>query len=213
MVRSTDALPQPNFRRTEIAPETMTEPSLATTIPFPFTAIVGQEDLKLAILLAVVDPSIGGVLVTGHRGTAKSTAVRALAQLLPPMQAIAGCPYHCDPEAPAAACPHCARGGARRPERQPVPVVDLPLGATEDRVVGSVDLERALVDEYAQAMASAMQGLSPANAEHVSQLAALPDVVRGYGEVKLANVAKFRAQLAALLSALSGRAGRSEVSP
>ena len=152
MVRSTDALPQPNFRRTEIAPQTMTEPSLATTIPFPFTAIVGQEDLKLAILLAVVDPSIGGVLVTGHRGTAKSTAVRALAQLLPPMQAIAGCPYHCDPEAPAAACPHCARGGARRPERQPVPVVDLPLGATEDRVVGSVDLEPAADDERVRRM-------------------------------------------------------------
>jgi magnesium chelatase subunit I len=146
MVRSMEARPQPTFRRTGIAPETTTEPSLATTIPFPFTAIVGQEDLKLAILLAVVDPSIGGVLVTGHRGTAKSTAVRALAQLLPPMQAVTGCPYHCDPEAPAVACPHCARGGERRPERLPVPVVDLPLGATEDRVVGSVDLERALVD-------------------------------------------------------------------
>ena len=130
----------------ELPPETTTEPSLATTSPFPFTAIVGQEDLKLAILLAVIDPSIGGVLVTGHRGTAKSTAVRALAQLLPPMQAVADCPYHCDPDASAAACPHCARGGARRPERLSVPVVDLPLGATEDRVVGSVDLERALVD-------------------------------------------------------------------
>ena len=100
--------------------------------------------LSIAILLAVVDPSIGGVLVTGHRGTAKSTAVRALAQLLPPMQAIAGCPYHCDPEAPAAACPHCARGGVRRPERLPVPVVDLPLGATEDRLCGTIDIEKAL---------------------------------------------------------------------
>ncbi|MFN5011030.1 MAG: magnesium chelatase ATPase subunit I, partial [Gammaproteobacteria bacterium] len=119
---------------------------MANTAPFPFTAIVGQEDLKLAILLAVIDPAIGGVLITGHRGTAKSTAVRALADLLPPMEAVAGCPYHCDPAAPASACPACARGGVRRPQRRAVPVVDLPLGATEDRVVGSIDLERALVD-------------------------------------------------------------------
>ena len=119
---------------------------MATTAPFPFTAIVGQEDLKLAILLAVIDPAIGGVLITGHRGTAKSTAVRALADLLPTMDAVAGCPYHCDPATPASACPSCARGGARKAVRRAVPVVDLPLGATEDRVVGSIDLERALVD-------------------------------------------------------------------
>ena len=85
---------------------------MATTVQFPFAALVGQEDLKLALLLAVVDPSIGGVLVTGHRGTAKSTAVRALADLLPPMEAVEGCPYHCDPTAPAGACPHC--GGSVR---------------------------------------------------------------------------------------------------
>lgn len=136
---------------------------MATTVQFPFAALVGQEDLKLALLLAVIDPTIGGVLVTGHRGTAKSTAVRALADLLPPMDAVEGCPYHCDPLAPPAACPHCrgatadrtigADSGRRRPKtpvravaRKPVPVIDLPLGATEDRVVGSIDLERALVE-------------------------------------------------------------------
>jgi magnesium chelatase subunit I len=114
---------------------------------FPFTAIVGQADLKLALLLAVIDPGIGGVLVTGHRGTAKSTAVRALAQLLPPMRAVAGCAYHCDPAAPDPACPSCGNGKARgKSVLRPVPVIDLPLGATEDRVVGSVDIERALVD-------------------------------------------------------------------
>lgn len=112
---------------------------------FPFSAIVGQEELKLALMLAVVDPGIGGVLITGHRGTAKSTAVRALAQLLPPMSVVEDCPYHCDPAASATICPSCTRSRGRAVKR-PVPVVDLPLGATEDRVAGSVDIERALVD-------------------------------------------------------------------
>jgi magnesium chelatase subunit I len=114
---------------------------------FPFVAIVGQEELKLAILLTVIDPSIGGVLVTGHRGTAKSTAVRALAQLLPMTTVVAGCPYNCDAASPAPDCLHCSRKASNlKALRRTVPVVDLPLGATEDRVVGSVDIERALID-------------------------------------------------------------------
>jgi magnesium chelatase subunit I len=119
---------------------------MAARNPFPFTAIVGQEELKLSLLLAVIDPAIGGVLVTGHRGTAKSTAVRALAELLPPMEVIEGCPYQCDPASPAPLCPHCLGKPHGKSLRRPVPVIDLPLGATEDRVVGSVDIERALVD-------------------------------------------------------------------
>jgi magnesium chelatase subunit I len=114
---------------------------------FPFTAIIGQDDMKLALLLAAVDPSIGGVLVFGDRGTGKSTAVRGLAGLLPPMRAVAGCRYHCDPGANGALCEECqerARHGEVASETIPVPVVDLPLGATEDRVVGALDLERAL---------------------------------------------------------------------
>lgn len=116
---------------------------------FPFSAIVGQDEMKLAILATAIDARIGGVLVFGDRGTGKSTAVRALAALLPPMRAVAGCRYGCDPAEPAAACPDCealrkARGAAPRTVRVPVPVVDLPLGATEDRVVGALDLERAL---------------------------------------------------------------------
>ncbi|MFM9927348.1 magnesium chelatase ATPase subunit I [Variovorax sp. H27-G14] len=115
---------------------------------FPFSAIVGQDEMKTAILIAAVDPSVGGVLVFGDRGTGKSTAVRALAALLPPMRAVVGCPYHCDPASANTSCAHCAAqkklNGARRTERVPVPVVDLPLGATEDRVVGALDLERAL---------------------------------------------------------------------
>jgi magnesium chelatase subunit I len=116
-------------------------------LAFPFSAIVGQDDMKLALLIAAVDPSIGGVLIFGDRGTGKSTAVRALAALLPSMEAVADCPYHCAPDAPAAACPHCAAAGAdakRKIVKLPVPVVDLPLGATEDRVVGALNLERAL---------------------------------------------------------------------
>jgi magnesium chelatase subunit I len=114
---------------------------------FPFSAIVGQDEMKLAILVAAVDPGVGGVLVLGDRGTGKSTAVRALAALLPKMRAVAGCPYHCNPDARSVSCPHCAATSdkvARRIEWVPVPVVDLPLGATEDRVVGALDLERAL---------------------------------------------------------------------
>lgn len=117
---------------------------------YPFAAIVGQHELKLALLLCVIDPTIGGVMVMGHRGTAKSTAVRALAAMLPPMQVVNGCPYNCDPEHPARSCPHCQKLSPRqahaKQQRVPVPVVDLPLGATEDRVVGSLDIERALVD-------------------------------------------------------------------
>ncbi len=119
--------------------------------PFPYAAIVGQAELKLALLLCVVDPTIGGIMVMGHRGTAKSTAVRALANLLPPIKAVSGCPYNCAPERLAGLCEQCTtRAGktAARPRSKsynmPVPVVDLPLGATEDRVCGTLDIERAL---------------------------------------------------------------------
>ncbi|MGQ0699874.1 MAG: magnesium chelatase ATPase subunit I [Panacagrimonas sp.] len=115
--------------------------------PFPFSAIVGQEEMKLALLIAAVDSSIGGVMVFGDRGTGKSTAVRALAALLPKMQAVVGCAYGCDPQTDGNWCEECRAKGARsahKVHRIPVPVVDLPLGATEDRVVGALDLERAL---------------------------------------------------------------------
>ena len=104
--------------------------------------------MKRALLIAAVDPGIGGVMVFGDRGTGKSTAVRALAALLPPMRSVKDCPYHCDPEADAGRCtPDCpsrTTKGAVKTELRPTPVVDLPLGATEDRVVGALDLEQAL---------------------------------------------------------------------
>ncbi len=115
--------------------------------PFPFSAIVGQEEMKLALLIAAVDGSIGGVMVFGDRGTGKSTAVRALAALLPKMNAVIGCMYGCDPEAHGSWCEQCRKhqpGTHLKAHRIPVPVVDMPLGATEDRVVGALDLERAL---------------------------------------------------------------------
>jgi len=103
--------------------------------------------MKLAMICSAVDPTIGGVLVFGDRGTGKSTAVRALAALLPPMHAVVGCRYACDPELEEALCEECrerARHGPLKHKLVPVPVVDMPLGVTEDRVVGALDLERAL---------------------------------------------------------------------
>jgi magnesium chelatase subunit I len=114
-------------------------------VAFPFSALVGQDEMKLAILIAAIDPSVGGVLVFGDRGTGKSTAVRALAALLPRMRAVIGCPYQCESAGPGCAdCPAATKGPAAKTHLVNVPVVDLPLGATEDRVVGALDLERAL---------------------------------------------------------------------
>jgi magnesium chelatase subunit I len=113
---------------------------------FPFSAIVGQDEMKLALLIAAVDPAIGGVLVFGDRGTGKSTTVRALAALLPPMRAVAGCAFACDPGRPAGLCEACRASARRVAVQVPVPVVDLPLGATEDRVTGALDIERALAE-------------------------------------------------------------------
>ena len=115
---------------------------------FPFAAIVGQDEMKLAILMTAIDPTLGGVLVLGDRGTGKSTAVRGLASLLPAIRVVSDCPYQCDPAEPQRCCDRCrsalALGTKLKTQSRQVSVVDLPLGATEDRVVGALDLERAL---------------------------------------------------------------------
>ncbi|MFE3601069.1 putative cobaltochelatase [Streptomyces sp. NPDC059142] len=111
--------------------------------PFPFTAVVGMDDLRLGLLLNAVSPAVGGVLVRGEKGTAKSTAVRALAALLPEVPVVTGCRFSCDPAAPDPRCPdgpHGDTSGAARAAR----MVELPVGASEDRLVGALDIERAL---------------------------------------------------------------------
>ncbi|MGY6547610.1 MAG: magnesium chelatase ATPase subunit I [Roseinatronobacter sp.] len=109
--------------------------------PFPFSAIVGQDEMKTAMILTAIDPKIGGVLVFGDRGTGKSTAVRALAALLPPIEAVTGCPVN---SARPEDCPDWAEVTSTDIETRPTPVVDLPLGVSEDRVTGALDIERAL---------------------------------------------------------------------
>jgi len=110
---------------------------------YPFSAIAGQDELKLALLLTAVDPLIGGLLAFGDRGTGKSTAVRALAVLLPEIRATT-CAYHCDPDSTSAQCAECRKSQTLKTRKIPIPVVDLPLGATEDRVLGALNLEHAL---------------------------------------------------------------------
>ncbi len=115
---------------------------------FPFTAIVGQEPMKQALVLNAINPAIGGVLIRGEKGTAKSTAVRALARLLPELEVVADCRFGCDPDPSAQQCFECA-GRAQRGESLPraarqMRVVELPINASEDRVVGSIDIEAAI---------------------------------------------------------------------
>jgi magnesium chelatase subunit D len=110
--------------------------------PYPFTAVVGLDDLRLALVVNAVSPAVGGVLVRGEKGTAKSTVVRALAALLPPVVVAAGCRFSCDPDLPDPGCPDRALHGAAT--ARPARLVELPVGASEDRLVGSLDLEQAL---------------------------------------------------------------------
>ncbi|MDO8915088.1 MAG: magnesium chelatase subunit D family protein [Coriobacteriia bacterium] len=114
---------------------------------FPFSAIVGQATLKTALLVNAVDPRVGGVLIRGEKGTAKSTAVRALASVLPPIRVVEGCRFSCDPDDPVGLCVECQLRAAAGPltavERRPR-VVELPVSATEDRLIGTLDMEHAL---------------------------------------------------------------------
>lgn len=113
---------------------------------YPFSAVLGMDEMRLALLLNAVSPAVGGVLVRGEKGTAKSTAVRALAGLLPPVDRVAACRFACDPAAPDPGCPDGPHPAGSAAERRPARLVELPVGAAEDRVVGSLDLEKALAE-------------------------------------------------------------------
>jgi Mg-chelatase subunit ChlI len=117
---------------------------------YPFSALVGQDRLKRALILNAINPRIGGVLIRGEKGTAKSTAVRGLARLLPRIAVVADCPYSCPPDRPASMCASCAerlhRGEVLPVVERATRLVELPVAASEDRVVGSLDLEHALTE-------------------------------------------------------------------
>ena len=115
---------------------------------YPFAAIVGQDKMKKALILNAINPSVGGVLIKGQKGTAKSTAVRSLAALLPEVDVVKSCEYHCDPDKPENLCCNCntrqKNGEILETEKQHMKVVELPLGTTEDRLLGTIDIEAAL---------------------------------------------------------------------
>ncbi len=119
-------------------------------VQFPFSALVGQEALKTALIVNAIDPSIGGVLIRGQKGTGKTTAVRSFRSVLPPIRAVKGCVYHCSLDNPAEMCGTCReryeKGETLEEETIPIPLVDLPLNATEDRIVGTIQLEAALYE-------------------------------------------------------------------
>jgi len=118
-------------------------------VTYPFSAVVGMDDLKLALVLNAVSPDIGGVLLRGEKGTAKSTVVRGLTTLLPPVAVVAGCRFSCDPAGADPDCPDGPHPDDVAASTRPARLVELPVGASEDRVVGSLDLERALTQGVA----------------------------------------------------------------
>ena len=122
-----------------------------TTLPiFPFSAIIGQEEMKLALQLNVIDPKIGGVMIMGDRGTGKSTTIRAIADLLPKIDIVKDDPFNSDPKdlelMSSEVLARYRNGEEMETEPIKIPMIDLPLGATEDRVCGTIDIEKALTE-------------------------------------------------------------------
>jgi magnesium chelatase subunit D len=142
--------------------------------PYPFSAVVGLDDLRLALLLTAVSPAVGGVLVRGEKGTAKSTVVRALAGLLPEVEVVRGCRFACDPRTPDADCPDGPHDADAPHGPRPAALVELPVGATEDRVVGTLDLQRALADGT-KAYEPGLLAAAHRGALYVDEVNLLPD--------------------------------------
>ncbi len=146
----------------------------------PFSAIVGQDRLKKALMIVAVNPSVGGLLITGPKGVAKSTAVRALANLLPEIEVVADCPFSCDPHSPESMCDSC-RARAERGEKLPVikrkmRIVDLPVSATLDRVVGSLDIKRA-IEEGIRALSPGLLAEANRGILYIDEVNLLPDEI------------------------------------
>jgi magnesium chelatase subunit D len=151
---------------------------LATPVfaTLPFAAVVGQDDARLALLLGAVDPGIGGVLLSGEKGTAKTTLVRGLAALLPGIAVVAKCRFSCDPAAPDPACPDGPHLPGADTEYRPARLVELPLGATEDRVAGSLDVPRVLAGApTAEAFVPGLLAQAHRGVLYVDEINLLPD--------------------------------------
>ncbi len=155
------------------APEAQRKQS---TSRLPFSAVVGQDDARLALLLGAVDPGLGGVLLTGEKGTAKTTLVRGLAGILPGVTVIAGCRFSCDPADPDAGCPDGPHPAGSRAEHRAARLVELPLGATDDRVTGSLDVPRVLAGATtAEAFEPGLLALAHRGVLYVDEVNLLPD--------------------------------------
>ncbi|RLE55176.1 MAG: hypothetical protein DRJ26_01100 [Candidatus Methanomethylicota archaeon] len=145
---------------------------------YPFSAIVGQKKLKLALLANLVDPTIGGLLVVGPKGSGKSTAVRAIVDLLPEIEIVADCPFNCDPHDPKLMCDNCRARyelrGKLPTKRSKMPFVELPLSATEDRVLGTVDFEKA-IREGIKALQPGLLGEANRGILYIDEVNLLPD--------------------------------------
>ncbi|UCH01927.1 MAG: ATP-binding protein, partial [Candidatus Bathyarchaeota archaeon] len=147
-------------------------------VVYPFSAIVGQEELKLSLLLNAVNPRIGGLLIRGPKGTGKSTAVRALADLLPEVTVVNGCRFKCNPQDPTNMCFDCLitynSGEVLPQEKRKMRVVSLPIGATEDRVIGSLDIEKA-IKVGIRALAPGILAEANQNILYIDEVNLLPD--------------------------------------
>ena len=145
---------------------------------FPFSAIVGQSELKLALLLNAINPKIGGLLVRGQKGTGKSTSVRALVDILPDIMVVRGCPFNCSPTDPTNMCPACLEkhlaGEPLEAESRRMRVVSLPIGATEDRVIGSLDIEKA-IGQGIRALQPGLLAEANQNILYIDEVNLLPD--------------------------------------
>jgi Mg-chelatase subunit ChlI len=147
-------------------------------IVYPFSAIVGQGELKLALLLNAVNPMIGGLLVRGQKGTGKSSSVRALVDILPEVTVVKGCPFNCSPTDPTNMCPSCLEryrsGEPLEYERRPMRIVSLPIGSTDDRVIGSLDIEKA-ISQGIRALQPGLLAEANQNILYIDEVNLLPD--------------------------------------